>query len=54
MTLQLDKRGARFVTEDHVTFLFLMVLLVYMTLCFTKVQLQNRVLASDCDYNTSG
>lgn len=52
MTLPLDKCGARFVTGDHVTFLFLMVLLVYTTLCFTKVQ--NKVLASDCDYNASG
>lgn len=51
MTPLLDECGARFGAEDHVTFLLLAVLLVYKTLCFTKAQLQNRVLASDSDYN---
>lgn len=40
-----------FVREDLVMFVFVTLLLVVMILCFTKVQLRNRVF--DCDYNTS-
>lgn len=40
-----------FEREDVVTFVFVTVLLVVMMLCFTKVQLLNRVF--ECDYNTS-